>query len=193
MKKTFLSLAIIGLLALVSCAPKEAHYELASKGELTWKGIAADNSHGHNGTVSVTEGTIDYTGEEFKGGKFSVDLKSMKSELTPDKGSTKLYEHLGSADFLNFMAVPNAEVTISKIEGGKAEAKITLAGKSMEASFPVKITKTEKELMINGKFVLDFTSLGIKGLTPSTEPGMEMKHVSPKVDFELNLTLAAKM
>jgi polyisoprenoid-binding protein YceI len=195
MKKVIIATVAIFTLALVSfqiAKPKKGNtYVLRGKSELMWKGEAADKSHGHFGTVDITSGKMEYTGDMLKSANFVVNLKTMKSELPKDKGADGLYGHLGTADFFNYMEMPETKVTITKIENGTATGTLNLIGKDLPVSFPVTVTKNKTDLTMAGKFTVDFSPLGIPGFTPSTKPGEENKHVSPKIDFELNVNLKA--
>lgn len=206
MKRTYLLSAATAVIALAMTAcggsaetteNEEAAavtYTLDSEASsLKWKGDAADDSHSHEGTVKISEGTMVFKGETFESGNFKVDLKTVDSELDAASGEDKLVAHLANTDFFNSDQFPVADVTITTLTDTEATATISVAGKKTEATFPVKTNVKDDKVTVKGKFDVDFTFLNAKGFTP--DPAMEAKHkgsyISPLVHFDLDATLKA--
>lgn len=205
MKKTFFYAASLAFIAfgMTACggSTEEAAtdtavtYQLdAAATTLKWKGNYADDSHSHNGTVKVSEGSVTYKGEAFEAGSFKVDMKTIESELTPETGSDKLIGHLGAPDFFNIAQFPNVEVKVNAISDKEIDATLVVAGKEVPAKMPVTIKKTDKELTAKGKFTIDFSSMDVAGFKPNAEMEKEKPNqfVKPGIDFELNLVLKAE-
>lgn len=204
MKKTLFYTASLAFVALgmTSCGGStEASedtavtYQLdATATTLAWKGNYADDSHSHNGTVKISEGSVSYKGETFEAGSFTVDMKTIESELTPETGSDKLIGHLGAPDFFNIAQFPNVTVKINSISDTEIDATLNVAGKEVPAKMPVTVKKTDKELTAKGKFTIDFSSMDVVGFKPNPEMEKEKpnQYVKPGVDFELNLVLKAE-
>ena len=204
MKKTFIYAASLAFIAfgMTACGGStEASedtattYQLdAAATTLKWKGNYADDSHSHNGTVKVSEGSVTYKGETFESGSFKVDMKTIESELTPETGSDKLIGHLSAPDFFNIAQFPNVEVKVNAISDKEIDATLVIAGKEVPAKMPVTIKKTDKELTAKGKFTIDFSSLDVAGFKPNPEMEKEKpnQYVKPGVEFELNLVLKAE-
>ncbi len=170
-------------------------YQLdASKTNLEWKGIYADDSHSHNGTVKISEGSVTYKGETFESGRLTVDLKTIESDLTPETGSDKLIGHLNSPDFFNSAQFPNVEVKINSISENEIDATLKIGGKEMPAKIPVTVKKTDNKLTAKGKFTLDFSSLDLAGFKPNPEVEKEKpnQYVKPGVEFKLDLVMKAE-
>ncbi|AEA42929.1 YceI family protein [Fluviicola taffensis] len=170
-------------------------YQLdATATTLKWKGNYADDSHSHNGTVKISEGSVNYKGETFEAGSFTVDMKTIESELTPETGSDKLIGHLGAPDFFNIAQFPNVTVKINSISDTEIDATLNVAGKEVPAKMPVTVKKTDKELTAKGKFTIDFSSMDVVGFKPNPEMEKEKpnQYVKPGIDFELNLVLKAE-
>ncbi len=204
MKKTFIYAASLAFIAfgMTACGGStEASedtattYQLdAAATTLKWKGNYADDSHSHNGTVKVSEGSVTYKGETFESGSFKVDMKTIESELTPETGSDKLIGHLSAPDFFNIAQFPNVEVKVNAISDKEIDATLVIAGKEVPAKMPVTIKKTDKELTAKGKFTIDFSSMDVAGFKPNPEMEKEKpnQYVKPGVEFELNLVLKAE-
>lgn len=201
MKKTILyaaSLAFfaIGMSACGSATEEAVTYELdATTSTLEWKGDYADGSHSHNGTVAIAEGSMSFMGETFEKGSFTVDLTTIKSELTPETGANDLIGHLSSPDFFNSAAFPKVAVTIDKVNASEIDATLDIAGKKLAAKIPVKTTKTADTYSAKGDFTVDFSSLNLNGfkadLAKEKETGKKDQYVKPEISFKLNLQLKA--
>lgn len=205
MKKTFLYVASIALVAfgMTACggsteASEETAvtYTLDSEATtLAWKGIYADDSHSHNGTVSVSEGTVSYKGDVFEAGSFTVDMKTVVvSDLTAETGADKLIGHLSSPDFFNSAEFPNVEVVVNSISETEIDATLKVAGKEVSTKMPVTVKKSDKELTAKGKFTVDFSALDVNGFKPNPEMEKEKpnQYTKPGVEFELNLVMKAE-
>lgn len=170
-------------------------YQLDSEATtLKWKGIYADDSHSHNGTVKVSEGTVSYKGNTFEAGSFTVDMKTIESELTPETGSDKLIGHLSTPDFFNIAQFPNVEVKVNSVSDKEIDATLKVAGKEIPAKMPVTVKKTDNKLTAKGKFTIDFSSMDVAGFKPNAEMEKEKpnQYVKPGVEFELNLVMNAE-
>ncbi len=207
MKRAYLLSAATALVALTMTAcggSTEAEetagpvtYSLdASASSLKWKGDYADGSHSHNGTVTISEGTIVYNGDEFESGSLKVDMKSVDTELDASSGESDLITHLGAPDFFNSANFPTTDVKINSMTDKEVTATITVAGKPIETTIPVDVKKTDDKLTVKGKFDLDLTSLGAKGFqrdeAMEKQMGKENQYVSPLVHFELDLVMKAE-
>ena len=159
---------------------------------MKWSAQTADNSgHGHNGTIQVSSGTAKFNGKTFESATFEVDMTSIDSELTPDKGESALLGHLANEDFFQSATFPKATVKVTSWNENEMAATLTIVGKELKTTFPVKTTMTDDKLTATGKFTLDVSSLGIPGFTPDPEREKEKpgSYISPNIPFELNLVM----
>lgn len=203
MKKTFLYTASIALVAfgMTACGGSTetaeetaVTYSLdADATTLEWKGTYADDTHSHNGTVAVSNGTVSYKGDTFEAGNFTVDMKTIKSELTPETGADKLIGHLSTADFFNSAEFPNVEVVVNSISDTEIDATLKVAGKEVPAKMPVTVKRTANELTAKGSFTVDFSALDAGGFKPNPEMEKEKpnQYTKPGVEFKLNLVMKA--
>ena len=201
MKKTYL-LATAALVAfgMTSCggSTEEAAentpvtYTLdASATTLEWKGDYADDSHSHNGTVEISEGTVVYTGDEFTSGTFTVDMATIKDKDLPSPDSDTLNSHLAGPYFFQTANYPATKVTIKEVSDKEVKAVINVMGKDIETSIPVKLKKTDKKVTAKGKFAIDFSALDMNG-TKAMDPKFPTQYVKPVINFDLKLVMKAE-
>jgi len=83
---------------------------------VTW--IGSKPTGKHNGTISITSGTIAVTDSKIEGANFTFSIPSLKiMDMTPNNEFyTKLYDHLMSADFFLADSFPDANFELVKIE-----------------------------------------------------------------------------
>jgi len=167
-------------------------YQLDQATTLKWKGTYAGDGHTHHGTVKVSEGSISYKGDTFESGSFTVDIKTIENELTPETGKDDLNSSIAGEGLFNTAQFPNVDVIINSISDKEIDATLKVAGKEVPAKMPVTIKKTDKEFTAKGKFTVDFSPMDAEGFKPGTEKGKEMQYIKPGVDFELNLVMKAK-
>lgn len=168
----------------------------AANTSLTWHG-EMNPEYGHNGTVSVTEGSISMIGNALESGSFTIDMNSIvvTDEALDDEKKGYLAAHLkGTAPdeehpqnmFWNTPDFPSATVTLHSYVDGQLEMTLNVVGKDVKQTVPAKISMDGDKAMINGDFSLDFSSLGAPGFMADPETG---EGISPSVDFSLNAVL----
>ena len=139
MKKLFkpvLTLAVIG--TMVACGgaadkAKEVSEEAEVKVEevmeetvavkldesnVMWSGSVL-GMHSHQGTVSVTEGSLNMKGTDVVGGTFTIDMASITptdSNYSEDKTSEMLVGHLSSVDFFMTDSFPTASFVVTSAD-----------------------------------------------------------------------------
>ncbi len=203
MKRTFFYAASLAFIAfgMTACgasteettdAEATTTYELDDATSLKWKGTYAGDGHTHNGTVKVSAGSITYKGETFEAGSFTVDMKTIENELTPETGASDLNSSIMGEGLFNTSQFPNVEVVINSISETEIDATLKVAGKEVPAKMPVKVKKTDKKLTAKGKFTVDFSPMDAEGFKPGTEAGKETQYIKPGVEFDLNLVMKAK-
>lgn len=203
---TFL-MASVALLA-VSCTSTEevkeevviedTMYTLDSEAStLNWAANMGPD-YGHNGTISITEGTMTMNGGELVSGSFTIDMNSIKNvdlvEAGEEGKAGALEGHLKGtmvdekhpADlFFNAPVFPTTKVTLGEYKDGKLGLTVSVLGKEISQEVPVTIKNDEDGASLNGAFALDFTSVGVPGLQPN-EDGSQ---INPKIDFKLNVVM----
>lgn len=155
--------------------------------------------YGHNGTISITEGTMTMNGDNLVSGSFTIDMNTVKNVDLVEAGEVDkagyLEGHLKGtmvdekhpADlFFNAPVFPTTKVSLGEYKDGKLGLTVSILGKEMQQEVPVTLTLDEKGATINGEFALDFTSLEVPGLQPNPEDGSQ---INPMIDFKLNVVM----
>lgn len=146
--------ALLVALSLVSVSAF-ANVDLA-KSEFKWKGEKV-LAGGHEGTVALKSAELTLDKNVVKGGKFVIDLNSIKvTDLSGDK-ATGLEGHLKNADFFDVPKYPTATLNITKVEGSKVTGDLTIKDKTHPVSFDMKQNGKE----FTGSFVFNRTSYGV--------------------------------
>jgi polyisoprenoid-binding protein YceI len=196
MKSTLKLALIFGAFAFNSCGSKteetaeavDVIYTLdATQSSLAWKGVKIGEEGMHTGTVALKEGTIVYTGEEFKEGNFVVDLNTIAvtdAELPAPLKDT-LISHLSSPKWFDFVKFPAATVKITEITATEITATITVLGKDIVSKMAISHTRDDKSFTAMGKFDVDMKGAMVPGMMKEGDQA----GVSSVVSFDLKLSM----
>jgi len=149
--------------------------DLASS-SVTWIGTKPTGKH--NGTFNLSEGIIFVKGDDLVGGKFSIDINTLKVLDIPaeDEGNAKLTKHLKSSDFFDVEKFPRAIFEVVSVETFKAGAATS--------------EEKEKEYVLENPTHNVTGNLTLKGVTKSvTFPAVlkvELGKVSAEAKFNIN-------
>ena len=195
MKKIMIAVMAVATVGLVSWTSMDKSAEGVqtfkldtAKTTLNWSGNYLADGHSHMGTVNVTEGAVMYKGKKFQSGAFVVDLSTIAVTDLPDEKKPMLVGHLKSPDFFNvekFMKVP---VKITGITATEIQATITVMGKEIAATMPVKVEKAADMITAKGKFDIDLATTGMNGFK-AAEGKPANARVNSVVSFDINLVL----
>lgn len=166
MKKFFLPMLMVGLIALSACNnPKKGSVnsqeaqEVASAEGATllsvdpaasvvkWKGSKVVGG-GHHGVVKVKSGELQLDGENITGGKVVIDMNSIANEDVEGDGKAQLEGHLKSADFFDVEQFPEASFEVTSIQKN-ADSTYNVSGnltiKDVTKNISVKASLTDGE------------------------------------------------
>lgn len=126
----------------------------------------------HNGTMQFQDGNIAVRGNQIVGGKFVVDMNSLKVEDLKDADSNaKLVGHLRSDDFFSIDKNATSTFTITSITPLRGDAKgnnstvtgdLTIKGITQRISFPAKTGVKGGLASATGVATIDRTKFDIK-------------------------------
>ncbi len=154
------------------------------------------------GTLSLQNGTVSVENGAVTGGEFTIDLNSLKvdpaSVTEADKKPEDLAGHLKSADFFDVEKYPTAKFEItsvapfdaakdqSKLEGATniVSGNLTLKDKTINVTFPAKITVTDAALELAANFTVDRSAWN---LTYGAEGDPKDWAISKDIDIALDL------
>ena len=130
-----LSFMIMLVSFLASCGPKgekaatgdakevaeatgKAYAVNTANSSIMWEGSKVTGSH--NGTIDISEGTINFESGTLTGGSFTIDMNSIKDLDLPEDKQANLVNHLKGTvegketDFFNTPKFPTAKFEITK-------------------------------------------------------------------------------
>lgn len=151
-----------------SKAPAEQTLKInQTQSNVKWTGFKKTGSS-HNGTVAVKEGQIKMVDGLVAGGQVVLDMQSITVLDIPatDSMNAKLTGHLKDADFFDVAKHTTAQLMIksSKKTADVIEVMgdLTIRGKTLPVTIPVKVTQAGKAVKANGSLKIDRTQFGIQ-------------------------------
>jgi polyisoprenoid-binding protein YceI len=145
----------------------------------------------HEGTLDMTEASLDISDGKITGGSFTVDMNTMiatDENYNPEEGSTpeKLIGHLKSPDFFDVENYPTASFTITGSEGNTVTGMLTIRGETNEEKVEnVLMTKEGDMVKITGDMTVDRKKYGVSWDSPVQDRVLSN-------DMELNIKLIGK-
>jgi len=203
MKKIILSLAVVAAV-LVSCK-NEKKETVETKEEvtveevvdldnvdleasmITWKG---DKPTGfHHGVIMLEEGSLVITDGKLTGGKFVVDMSSIKNEDLEDQDeSAKLVGHLSSPDFFHAEMYPTSKFVITSVE--EKEGKLDVTGNLTIKDITKSITIPAMLTTVDGvttfeseKFLINRADFNVKYGSKSFFDNLKDKFISDDMEM----------
>lgn len=171
---------------------------------LNWKAYHKGGFNPRFGTLKST-GTVSVEGQTIAGGSFTIDMNSVLTDAksvdpakSGGKTSADLDGHLKTADFFDVEKYPTAKFEITgvttfdpaKDKSVIADAthmisgNLTIKGKTVNVSFPAKVSVTDHEVSVQSKFTINRQDWG---LTYGTEGSPKDWMISQEVDMDLNI------
>jgi polyisoprenoid-binding protein YceI len=171
-----------------------------------WKGTHKGGLAPRWGTIKVDLGTISVANDSISGGEFIINMKSLNVDVAAvgkeeGKTSADLEGHLKSADFFDVEKAPTAKFVITSVapytEAAGASlvadpnyvisGNLTLKDKTLNVTFPAKVSVSATAVNATAKFVIDRSAWGISYQTEgSAADWMISKDV--EVGFSVNAT-----
>lgn len=147
----------------------------------------------HRGIFKLKEGYLMANTENITGGKFIIDIASMKNDDPDTNGSSKLITHLLSPDFFNVQEFPTAKFEITKSEKllndnvntHKISGNLTLRDSTKNVTFNARVGIDEIGVSAFATFTIDRT---LWGLFYGNDKSLGDKFIYPDVKIDMNLT-----
>ena len=165
----------------------------ADKSTVKWTGYHKGGLNPRYGVIK-TDGTVAVENDAVTGGKFNLDLNSLvtnQASVDPTtsggKTSADLDAHLKSADFFDVEKFPTSVFEITSVLEGATNVisgNLTIKDKTVNVTFPAKVTMTAEEVHIESKFTINRQDWG---LTYGTEGDAKDWMISQEIDVELNI------
>ncbi len=112
--------------------------------QVTWKGYKVTG--GHEGTIGVESGTLDFEDGVLVGGAFAIDMASLANTDLDSESAAKLEGHLKSEDFFGVDKYPTAKFNITNVTSRGLEGDYKVTG-------DLTIKSTTKEVKFNANVV----------------------------------------
>lgn len=147
---------------------------------------------GHNGTVDISQGTLEINGSTLKGGSFVIDMTSIDCQDLEGQWKEKFESHLKSDDFFAVDTYKTATLTITKVKS-KSEGKydvtgdFTIKGKTVSIVFPVELSLKKSKAIASAKITLDRTKYDIRYGSNSFFDNLGDKAISDEFTLDINL------
>jgi len=185
----------------------EAYAVNLETSKVDWKAFHKGGFAPRWGTLAIKSGEVSLAGGELTAGDFVIDMQSLKvdpaSVTEKDKKYTDLEAHLKNADFFDVEKNPTADFKITSVANleGAAESAVaganktvsgnlTLKGKSLNVTFPAKVSVADGNVAIEAKFTVNRADWDIKFGTSETDPAEWM--ISKDIEIGINVKAAKK-
>ncbi|MCE3282924.1 MAG: YceI family protein [Chitinophagaceae bacterium] len=176
-----LLVAFIGSAGIMAFSPKAEKRDLVSYAVLAdyskveW--VGSKTSGYHTGAFTVKSGEVKFDGTKLAGGKFTIDLNSLK---LVGEDAPKFVDHLKSKDFFETSTFAEATYEISEVEyttdtDVKIKGSLNLKGISVPVSFPAVIRNADdKRFFAQAFFSIDRTLWGINYGLPNVAKDVQV-------------------
>ncbi|MBP7255814.1 MAG: YceI family protein [Chitinophagales bacterium] len=181
--------AIIGIQAMPNGNTKKIIDP--SKSLIKWEGKKV--VYGHNGTVSIKEGSLLISKGKINGGSFVIDMTSLKcTDIEDQAKNANLIGHLKDADFFDVAKYPTSKLVIKKIGELKdgvqtITADLTIKDKTNPITFSTSVKTVGGKVMAGAKFSIDRTKYDIRYGSDSFFDNLGDKAIKNEINFEVSL------
>ena len=175
--------------------------------KVDWKAFHKGGFAPRWGTLNLKSGEVSVANGELNAGDFVIDMLSLKADpasvTEKDKKATDLEAHLKNADFFDVEKNPTADfkiTSVANLEAAGADAvaganktisgNLTLKGKSVNVTFPAKVTVADGTANIQAKFTVNRADWGIQFGTSETDPAEWM--ISKDIEIGIDVKAAKK-
>jgi polyisoprenoid-binding protein YceI len=181
-------------------------FNIDSTTTITWVG-SKPVGESHDGTFSISEGSLVLKDNALTAGSFTIDINSMNNiDMAADADAKgKLEGHLKSADFFDVAKYPTAKFEITSVEvlaadSSNKELKIadathtikgnlTLKDSTKNIAFPAKVTIGATNVTAIADFNIDRTQWGMNYKGPNNPQNWI---INRDVNIKLNISATKK-
>ncbi|MBC7867910.1 MAG: YceI family protein [Gloeobacteraceae cyanobacterium ES-bin-316] len=168
---------------------------VGAQSNIEWTGKKVTGSH--NGTISITAGTLLLNENKLIGGDFIIDVSSIKIlDITDPATKAQFAGHLFSEDFFAIERFPEASFIITNADQVTGDrytivGDLTIKGITNPVRFDAYLHAEDDVITASGKIVIDRTKYDIK-----FRSGNFFQNLGDTLiynDFELNVNLTAEI
>ena len=133
----------------------------AENSSVAWSGgTSGVQVYGHNGVISISEGSLETTGDAVTGGSITIDMTTIQpldtASYNEEHPMEQLVGHLSAGDFFLVDSFPTANFVIKSASEGSITGDLTIRGKTNEETVTgVVVEMTDAGVKASGKLVFD--------------------------------------
>lgn len=127
-------LQMTALTFLLVSSAFSAEVDLAQS-SVTWEGTKVTGKH--YGKIPLTKGEVELKDEKLVKGEFEVEINKFTVDDLEGEWEQKFLGHLKGEDFFETKKFPKATLKITSVKGNKAEADLTIKGKTNKIKFDI--------------------------------------------------------
>lgn len=155
-----------------------------------YKGMSLGKSN-HNGTISLSSGSIAAVGGVPSSGTFTVNMTSIKNTDIPatEEENAKLVGHLSGADFFDVAKYPDAKFEISGVQkvndSLQVSGNLTLKGQAKNITFMAKATTASN--VFTAETPMFYINRKDWGINYKSEESLGDKLIRPEIGLRVKL------
>ncbi len=164
-----------------------------TKSGVTW--AAKKVIGGHNGTIEVKEGSLNYNGNTITSGTFTIDMSTIRCLDLEGEKRLKLEHHLMSPDFFDVPQYPLTTFKIKRVEKGngdqaKAIGTLTIKATTKEINFPITLNARNGRLDVTATNIkIDRTQYGVIYASKSLKGSIGNQAIDDEFTISFSLVL----
>jgi len=153
----------------------------------------------HHGNFMLKNGDLVVDNGNVTGGKFTIDINTLRADDQDSTGNAKLGGHLLSPDFFDVQKFPEANFEITAVKTGVDSASLmkdathtvtgnlTLKGVTKSISFPAKIAVNNNQTTADANFNIDRTQWN---LSYGNDKSLGDHFIAPEVNIQFHIVAA---
>lgn len=170
--KKFLFTAAMAVITFASSAQlADGKFNVDFKSStVNWQGQNVTGK-GHNGTVRVSSGQLEFKGNNLVAGKLKLNMNEITcTDLSDAESNANLLNHLRSADFFNTSQFPDANFEVTSVKAQKdakgnthlISGKLTIKGITKDVSFPATVSGKDGQATVKGELIVDRSQFDVR-------------------------------
>ncbi len=136
-----------------------------AESKVVWTGEKLAGTH--TGTINITQGDLQFDGDNLTGGSFTIDMNSIVDTDLEGEYKTKLEGHLKSDDFFGVASYPTSTFKITSLKSTgnnkyEVTGDITIKGTTEKITFPTELAIKGSQVTANSKITVDRSKFNVK-------------------------------
>jgi polyisoprenoid-binding protein YceI len=172
-----------------------------TESELGWIGKKLAGQH--NGTITISEGSIFVENGILTAGEFQIDMSTIKVlDIADAEQNSNLVAHLSSDDFFGVATHPTSKFEITSTEKLESpdengnnyivKGNLTIKNITKNISFPAYITIDSNILKAKAKLAIDRSDFDVRFGSKTFFENIGDKVINDEIELDLNLTAKAQ-